>query len=465
MVWQVGCATLGFLCGSGRLVRYWHRRGVLGFPLHAMPLAERVLFPHQDPHELQVYRGCAIASSLILSAFRKFCAMVVVTENVHPRGLNFFSQRKVMILRDVQGLSFKQIAQKVQNLAGKRPSPRTCCQYYHSFSASAGRRKAGYKKCGRSAWKLTPAVKKWIIQTLKKRRCEGACTCASLRLELAREWGIAAEVCTIRKYIQSQGFKWLPRGQKRKYTQQQMQQRYKFAHSVVALGPARLRQKLSFSMDGCVLTLPPRDLTDRLNFLRQSQTHMWRLKSERLSPKLAGQDMFGKQATLERSIPLWAGISAGGFAAVSFHAKKKLTKVEWVSALRAGKLVDAVKSLGPVKPNGPWHLLCDNEAFLNAADCKAEYRKLNLRLWRIPAKSPDLNPVELFWSYLRNRLRRLDLSDALRKRPALSKMAYKARVRSVLASAHAQAAAKRIAKGYIKTCKEIVRRGGAASSG
>ena len=407
----------------------------------------------------------AQASSLILSAFRKFCAMVVVTENVHPRGLNFFSQRKVMILRDVQGLSFKQIAQKVQNLAGKRPSPRTCCQYYHSFSASAGRRKAGYKKCGRSAWKLTPAVKKWIIQTLKKRRCEGACTCASLRLELAREWGIAAEVCTIRKYIQSQGFKWLPRGQKRKYTQQQMQQRYKFAHSVVALGPARLRQKLSFSMDGCVLTLPPRDLTDRLNLLRQSQTHMWRLKSERLSPKLAGQDMFGKQATLERSIPLWAGISAGGFAAVSFHAKKKLTKVEWVSALRAGKLVDAVKSLGPVKPNGPWHLLCDNEAFLNAADCKAEYRKLNLRLWRIPAKSPDLNPVELFWSYLRNRLRRLDLSDALRKRPALSKMAYKARVRSVLASAHAQAAAKRIAKGYIKTCKEIVRRGGAASSG
>ena len=56
VVWQVGCATLGFLCGSGRLVRYWHRRGVLGFPLHAMPLAERVLFPHQDPHELQVYR-------------------------------------------------------------------------------------------------------------------------------------------------------------------------------------------------------------------------------------------------------------------------------------------------------------------------------------------------------------------------------------------------------------------------
>ena len=179
---------------------------------------------------------------------------------------------------------------------------------------------------------MTPAVKKWILQTLKKRRCEGVCTCASLRLELAREWGITVEECTIRKYIHSQGFKWLPRGQKRKYTTQQMQQRYKFAHSVVALGPARLRQKLSFSMDGCVLTLPPRDLTDRLNFLRQSQTRMWRLKSERLTPKLAGQDMFGKQATLERSIPLWGGLSAGGGKIGGRCQKLGASEAEWTLA-------------------------------------------------------------------------------------------------------------------------------------
>ena len=56
--------------------------------------------------------------------------------------------------------------------------------------------------------------------------------------------------------------------------------------------------------DGCVLTLPPRDHGQTELF--ESQTHMWRLKSERLffPPKLAGQDMFGKTwQPWGRSIP------------------------------------------------------------------------------------------------------------------------------------------------------------------
>ena len=58
-LWQVlrcfgklGALPLGFLCGSGRLVGYWLRRGVLGFPLYmscsiapaVLALAERRLF-------------------------------------------------------------------------------------------------------------------------------------------------------------------------------------------------------------------------------------------------------------------------------------------------------------------------------------------------------------------------------------------------------------------------------------
>ncbi|CAJ1401074.1 unnamed protein product [Effrenium voratum] len=63
----------------------------------------------------------------------------------------------------------------------------------------------------------------------------------------------------------------------------------------------------------------------------------------------------------------------------------------------------------PPKANGPWHLLCDNESFLNAADCQAEYRKWKLHLREIP---------------------QLDMNDALKRRPVLSKMAHKARIRS-----------------------------------
>eukprot|EP00435_Cladocopium_sp_Y103_P037481 s2657_g9.t3 len=143
-----------------------------------------------------------------------------------------------------------------------------------------------------------------------------------------------------------------------------------------------------------------------------------------------------------------------GFATVVFHAKKKLTKAEWIRVLQAGKLASAIKSLRPVKKDGPWHVLCDNEAFLVSRDCQAEHRKAKVNLWRIPAKSPDLNPIERFWAYLRKRLNKLDLQDALKKRPWIGKLAYKTRIKNVLKSAHAQDAAKRIARGYIKTCRE-----------
>ena len=205
--------------------------------------------------------------------------------------------------------------------------------------------------------------------------------------------------------------------------------------------------------------------TERPHFLQASDTHMWRLKSERLDPSLAGQDIFSKQSPLDRCVPLWGGLSEGGFSIVTFHQKKKLTKAEWVQLLKAGKVVSAVQSLRPVKAHGPWHVLCDNESFLNAAECHAQYRKLKLHLWQIPPRSPDLNPIERFWAYLRKRLRKLDLQDALRGRPVLGKRAYKARVRTVVKSVHAQTVAKQIAKGYMKTCREVVRKGGAASSG
>ncbi|CAL1158588.1 unnamed protein product [Cladocopium goreaui] len=320
-------------------------------------------------------------------------------------GLDFQNQRKVVILRDVQGLSFVDIAAQVKNLAGKQPSPRTCCQYYKQFSVSRGRKKTAYNNCGRRPWKLTTATQGFVLRSLRRMRKQGMCTTKSLQAELARARGVAVDQSTIRKFLQAQGYRWLPRGQKRKYTPQQMSERKAFAEAVVALGPCRLRQKLSFSMDGCVLTMPPKNLTERLNYLHSGQTHMWRLKSERLEPSLAGQDCFAKQSPLDRCIPLWGGLSEGGFATVVFHAKKKLTKAEWIRVLQAGKVASAIKSLRPVK------------------------------------------------------------KDALKKRPWIGKWAYKTRIKNLLKSAHAQNAAKRIAKGYIKTCREVVRKGGAASSG
>ena len=390
--------------------------------------------------------------------------MVVVSEVLHKRGLDFKNQRKVVILRD-QGKTFVQIASEVKNLQGGRPDRRTCANYYTQFHRRVGRRKSNYKNCGRKPWKLSTGVKKFLVTTLLKQRKQSICTAATLQAELARQKGVIVEMCTIRKYIKKQGYRWLPRGQKRKYTQADMADRLAHAQAIVRLGEEGLRKKMSFSMDGCVLPIPPSDPIERINYLRHGQTHMWRKKSERLMPELAGEDHYANRVRIGRAVPLWGGLSAGGFAPVLFHKNKKLDTAEWAEAAQAGKLTRTINSLHHVDRRGPWYVLSDNESFIMAPASRREYRKLGIRIWKLPRRSPDLNPIERFWAYLRKRLKSMDLNDAVRKKPVLGKLAYTARIRAILRSPAAQEVAKNIGKGYLNTCKEVVRSKGAASSG
>ena len=66
------------------------------------------------------------------------------------------------------------------------------------------------------------------------------------------------------------------------------------------------------------------------------------------------------------------GVFAGGFAIVLFHQSKKLSTPEWVQAVSTGKLSKAITSLSPVKPAGPWWVLCDNEIL----ECKKDSASL-----------------------------------------------------------------------------------------
>ena len=84
----------------------------------------------------------------------------------------------------------------------------------------------------------------------------------------------------------------------------------------------------------------------------------------------------------------------------------------------------------------------------------------------MPGEEPGFESgVELFWAWLRKRLRALDLADAVAGRPVLSKRAYTQRVRRVLKSDKAQTSAKNIAKRFRKTCRAVIQAGGAAVDG
>ena len=114
-------------------------------------------------------------------------------------------------------------------------------------------------------------------------------------------------------------------------------------------------------------------------------------------------------------------------------------------------------------------MLSDNETFLRADESRKAYRKSKVKLWsgafQLPPRSPDLNPIEKFWGWLRKQLRAADLRDLEKGRPSLGKLAYKARIRAICRSANAQRVASNFAKGLKNVCREVVKKKGAATRG
>ena len=110
-------------------------------------------------------------------------------------------------------------------------------------------------------------------------------------------------------------------------------------------------------------------------------------------------------------------------------------------------------------------MLCDGEGFLTAKACKAAYQTKKITVLTLPPKSPDLNPIETFWGWLRRELQVRDLQDMQAKQAALSKEAYKNRVRNLLKTKRTQRIAARFATDLFKVCKEVKKKGGAAARG
>ena len=395
--------------------------------------------------------------------------MPVVSEMRHPKGFSFHQERRIVLLRDAtQGdgsqMEWSEIAKKVKNLLGHTPRPRHVANTYRRVTARRGPLKYDYKKCGKKPDKVTKEVERFLVKKLKELRCRTACTSTALQLLLASEMNVKVTVRYVRKVLKKKGYRWLPKRQKRLYSKEQKDARLAFAKKVLRMTSAELNTAMAYAMDGVVLAMPPKDETERMNFCRHGEEFMWRKNTEAFSPKLSGDDEYGNQVPLARAVPMWAGCAAGGLSIVAFHPFKKLCGEDWAKIVSRGDLVKAVKAVNPKRKKGPWSVLCDNESFLRAKVSNAAVKKAGVTLWKMPAKSPDLNPAERCWSWLRRKLRLMDLDDAVKKRPVLGKTAYKARVRSVVKSKKAQAVGAAQAKLMRRVCQEVVRKKGAATS-
>ena len=158
-------------------------------------------------------------------------------------------------------------------------------------------------------------------------------------------------------------------------------------------------------------------------------------------------------------------------AAMASFAHPRASSQKWfrdavatLSNMFGMMLTSAIKALQPTRPRGPWHVLCDNETFLRTAGSKAAYRRANVVLWDTPRSSPDFNPVEKFWGWLRKQLRVRGRADLSAKRAPLTKAEFSARVHCICRTRRTQNVAKRFAKGLRKVCAEVVAKQFAASS-
>jgi len=320
--------------------------------------------------------------------------------------------------------------------------------------------KLNYGNCGRKRT-MTKAAVAWMISQLRALRPKGPATSQMLQRLLAKKKKIVVEASTVRRHLKANGYKWQLRVKKTKYSAVQRTQRADHVDDILKRGLTAL----DMCMDGVVLTRPPQQLVARENYVFTDITHCWRKDSERDLPECQGFDQYKKQVPPSRQLPLWGGISAGGYATIFFHPHRKTDAEEWSTMVDRGDLLQALRSINPGRRRGAksWLILCDNESFLRADESKAAYRKHKIRLFeKLPAKSPDLNPVERFWAWLRRTLNRMDLADLVNKRPVPGRMAYKQRVVRLLKTDKAQTVAKNIFKGHKKVCKAIKKSRGMA---
>jgi hypothetical protein len=192
---------------------------------------------------------------------------------------------------------------------------------------------------------------------------------------------------------------------------------------------------------------------------------MWRKKTGAVDPDLAGADPYAKQAPLRRVIPLWGGIGPGGFAKVAFHDRRKLSGEEWDKILKNNHLQKAVKKTQLKATSGRrLRVLCDNEGFMKGTPSTRKlYRANGVMTQHVPARSPDLNPVEKIWSWVQKNLLQKDLEDLRSKRPVPSKDAYKRRVLQVCESKKAKRVARSCFLGLPAVCRKVWKKKGAAS--
>ena len=132
--------------------------------------------------------------------------MVLLRTVVHPRSLPARQQLRVAKLRVVDCLSWNQIAKRVWNLVGVRPTWKACSRAYAKLQSSRKPKADAYQNCGRPK-KLGPKDEQWLVKKMLELRKKGPCTSVVLQRLLAKHRKVAVEASLVRRVLTRNGYR------------------------------------------------------------------------------------------------------------------------------------------------------------------------------------------------------------------------------------------------------------------
>ena len=231
---------------------------------------------------------------------------------------------------------------------------------------------------------------------LSLRKSQGLCFSAD---QVRRQAGWACSRRTAAKYLHRHGYRKRQLRKKGQLTEEDRRKRLRYARDALQRDENFWKEQIVMYLDGVTFTFKPNPFQKAANHSNVG----YRLKSEGLKVTAKGS----KEGNNGKSVTFYVGVSFGegcNFCKQFLDGKPNGTTFA----------AFAMKEFGPVfrKSNKGKKIVQDGCPVMNSAAVQAAYKSLGIEVISIPARSPDLNPVENVFNNVRRSLRQ----EALQKR-------------------------------------------------
>lgn len=309
-------------------------------------------------------------------------------------------KKKVTLAHSAEMTALKQCGMKVADIYKKFPQYSRSTVYRHSNGLLGGGQSDRRKSNKGRPKKLSERDERKILRAIPQLREQG--NFSSRRI--AVYCGIEKQVHnrTIRRVLNRHGYGFYQCRKKGLLTAKDRKLRVDFCRRVKKLKCKDFwKDYISFYLDGTGFQFKTRPLDQA----KAPSSRVWRKRSEGLIVTSKGQKEGTKNANFMMGISFDSGVVLCEQYEGSITGKKMAEMIEkyFKDALE--------KSNAP----GALRVLQDGCPRQNSKAARDAFDKMNIRIFKIPPRSPDLNPIENFFHLAKQKLRQQALDENIQQ--------------------------------------------------